>query len=50
MAISETINVKVKDRVPSKELRERLRIDDIILILRTRVGSRNHVYGEAGGG
>jgi len=26
-------NVKVKDRVPSKELRERLRIDDIILIL-----------------
>jgi len=27
-------NVKVKDRVPSKELRERLGIDDIILILR----------------
>ena len=26
-------NVKVKDRLPSKELRERLRIDDIILIL-----------------
>jgi len=26
-------NVKVKDRVPSKELRERLRIDDTILIL-----------------
>jgi len=26
-------NVKVKDRVPSKTLRERLRIDDIILIL-----------------
>jgi len=26
-------NVKVKDRVPSKELRERLEIDDIILIL-----------------
>jgi len=25
-------NVKVKDRVPSKELRERLGIDDIILI------------------
>jgi len=24
-------NVKVKDRVPSKELRERLGIDDIIL-------------------
>ena len=26
-------NVKVKDRVPSKELRERLGMDDIILIL-----------------
>jgi len=26
-------NVKVKDSFPSKELRERLRIDDIILIL-----------------
>jgi len=26
-------NVMVKDRVPSKELRERLGIDDIILIL-----------------
>jgi len=26
-------NVKVKDRVPSKELRERLGIDDIIVIL-----------------
>ena len=26
-------NVKVKDRVPSKELKERLGIDDIILIL-----------------
>jgi len=26
-------NVKVKDRVPSKELRESLEIDDIILIL-----------------
>ena len=26
-------NVKVKDRVPSKELRERLGIDDILLIL-----------------
>jgi len=25
-------NVKIKDRVPSKELRERLGIDDIILI------------------
>ena len=28
-----TCNVTVKDRVPSKELRERLGIDDIILIL-----------------
>jgi len=26
-------DVKVKDRIPSKELRERLGIDDIILIL-----------------
>jgi len=26
-------NVKVKDRIPTKELRERLGIDDIILIL-----------------
>jgi len=26
-------NVKAKDRIPSKELRERLGIDDIILIL-----------------
>jgi len=26
-------NVKVKDRVPNKELRERLGIDDVILIL-----------------
>jgi len=26
-------NVKVKDRVPSKKLRERLQIDDVILIL-----------------
>ena len=26
-------DVKVKDRVPNKELRERLGIDDIILIL-----------------
>jgi len=26
-------NVQVKDRVPSKELRERLGIDDIVLIL-----------------
>ena len=28
-----TCNFKVKDRVPSKELRERQGIDDIILIL-----------------
>jgi len=28
-----TCNVKVKDRVTSKELRERIGIDDIILIL-----------------
>ena len=28
-----TCNVKVKDRIPSKEMRERLGIDDIILIL-----------------
>jgi len=26
-------NAKVKDKVPSEELRERLRIDDIILVL-----------------
>jgi len=26
-------DVKVRDRVPSKELRERLGIDDIILVL-----------------
>jgi len=26
-------NVKVKDRVPSKELRERLVIDDIIILI-----------------
>ena len=26
-------NIKIKDRVPSKELRERLGIDDIIVIL-----------------
>jgi len=30
-------NVKVKDRVPSKELRERLGIDGIILILQQQV-------------
>ena len=29
-------NVQVKDTVPSKELRERLGIDDIILILQNR--------------
>jgi len=29
-------NVKVKDRVPSKELRERLGISDIILILQQK--------------
>jgi len=29
-------NVKVKDRVPSKELRERLGIDDIIVILQKK--------------
>ena len=31
--VSWMCNVKVKDRVPGKELRERLGIDDIILIL-----------------
>jgi len=35
-------NVKVKDRVPSKELRERLGIDDIVLILQQ---SRLRWYG-----
>jgi len=35
-------NVKVKDRVPSKELRERLGIDDIILILQQ---NRLRLYG-----
>jgi len=35
-------NVKVKDRVPSKELRERLGIDDIILILHE---NRLRLYG-----
>jgi len=29
-------NVKVKDRVPSKKLRERLGIDDILLILQQK--------------
>jgi len=37
-------NVKVKYRVPSKELRERLGIDDIILILqRNRLQWYGHV-------
>ena len=37
-------NVKVKDRVPSKELRERLGIDDIILILQqNRLGWYGYV-------
>ena len=37
-------SVKVKDRVPSKELRERLGIDDIILILQqTRFRWYGHV-------
>ena len=37
-------NVKVKDRVPSKELRERLGIDDIILILhQNRLQCYGHV-------
>jgi len=49
-------NVKVKDRVPSKELRERLGIDDIILIIDTkakqvamvwaRVAKRRHRLGK----
>ena len=29
-------NVKVKDRVPSKELRERLGIDDIIVLIQQK--------------
>jgi len=37
-------NAKVKDRVPSKELRERLGIDDIILILQqNRLRWHGHV-------
>jgi len=37
-------NVKVKDRVPSKQLRERLGIDDIILILQqNRLRRYGHV-------
>ena len=47
-------NVKVRDRVPSKELRERLGIDDIILILRQKkvvmvwacAAKRRHWLGE----
>jgi len=41
-------NVKVKDRVPNKELRERLGIDDIILIVQrnrlrwARAAKRRH--------
>jgi len=39
-----TCNVKVKDRVPSKQLRERLRIHDIILILQqNRLRWHGHV-------
>jgi len=37
-------DVKVKDRVPSKELRERLGIDDVILILQQ---NRLRWYGHA---
>jgi len=32
--------VKVKDKVPSKELRERLGIDDIILVLANNIGKQ----------
>jgi len=47
-------NFKVKDRVPSMELRERLGIDDIILILQqkqvvmvwARAAKRRHQLGE----
>jgi len=53
--------VKVKDKVPSKELRERLGIDDIILVLANRLQWYGHVlqkgqwvgkemYGVCGGG
>ena len=38
-------SVKVKDRVPSKELREILGIDDIILILQQNRLRRYHWYG-----
>ena len=42
--VSWMCNVKVKDRVPSKELRERLGIDDIILILQqNRLRWNGHV-------
>jgi len=42
-------NVKVKDRVPSKELRERLGIDDIILILQqNRLRWYGHVLQKEG--
>jgi len=42
-------NVKVKDRVPSKELRERLGIDDIILILQqNRLRWYGHVLRKEG--
>jgi len=37
-------NVKVKDRVPSKELRERLAVDDIILILQQNRFWYGHVF------
>jgi len=41
------ITFKVKDRVPSKELRERLGIDDIILILQqNRLRWYGHVLGK----
>ena len=36
-------NVKVKDRLPSKELRERLGIDDVILIQQNRLQWYGHV-------
>jgi len=40
-------NVNVKDKVPSKELRERLRIDDIILTLQqNRLRWYGHVLQE----
>jgi len=41
-------NVKVKDRVPSKELRERLAIDDIILIQQNRLRWYGHVLRKEG--